>query len=193
MLKLVHAMDMEFQNLKNYYDSFGGDKIDLNCYAIAQVENGPQKYFDYFINSELNLYYLVKDENPNYIIGFGTIEDSEILNYHKDYLNTGNIGYGIRPTERKKGYGTILLGLLLLECKKFGMHEVCVSCLKENIASSEVIKKNKGKLKKEFLDDETEKYGQKFWIKLHPKVSCRTKRLVKRTKNVISNWISELW
>lgn len=73
------------------------------------------------------------------------------------------------------------------------MHEVCVSCLKENIVSSEVIKKNKGKLKKEFLDDETEKYGLKFWIKLHSKVSCRTKRLVKRTKNMILDWISELW
>ena len=50
-------MDMEFKNVNYYYDSFRGDKIDLNYYSIVQVKNGPQKYFDYFINSEPNLYY----------------------------------------------------------------------------------------------------------------------------------------
>ncbi len=167
MLKLVHAFDMNFSNVKNYYDSFEDKWHDLNCYAINHVENGIQSYFKYISTFEPNLYYLVDDDNPNYIIGFGTIEDSKILDYHKYYLNTGNIGYGIRPTERKKGYGTILLNLLLLECEKFGMSEVCVSCLKENIASSEVIKNNNGKLEKEFFDDETGKFGLKYWIKLH--------------------------
>lgn len=188
MLKLIHAMDMDFPNVKNYYDSFEDKWRDLNCYAITQVENGLETYFDYITEQEPNLYYLIKDENPNYIIGFGTIEDSGILDYHKRYLNTGNIGYGIRPNERKKGYGTKLLNLLLLECKKFGMHEVCVSCLKENIASSEIIKNNRGKLEKEFFDDETGKYGLKYWIKLHPKISSRTKRLMKRIKIGITEY-----
>ena len=179
MLKLVHAFDMNFNNVKNYYDSFEDKWHDLNCYAITLVVNGVQSYFEYISTYEPNLYYLIDDENPDYIIGFGAIEDSKILDYHKDYLNTGNIGYGIRTTERKKGYGSILLNLLLLECEKFGMSEVCVSCLKENIASSEVIKNNNGKLEKEFFDDNTGKLGLKYWIKLHPKISARTKRLVK--------------
>lgn len=182
MLKLVHASDMNFDNVKDYYDSFEDKWGDLNCYAITLVVNGPQYYFDYINVYERNLYYLVDDENPNYIIGFGTIEDSMILNYHKSYLNIGNIGYGIRPIERKKGYGTVLLKLLILECEKFGMHEVCVSCLKENIASSEVIKNNKGKLEKEFFDDDTGKYGLKYWIKLHPNISAQAKRFVRKMK-----------
>ena len=74
----------------------------------------------------------------------------------------------------------MLLNLLLLECEKFGMFEVCVSCLKDNIASSEVIKNNKGKLEKEFFDDDTGQYGLKYWIKLHLKISIRAKRLIKR-------------
>lgn len=186
MLKLVHASDMNFDNVKNYYDSFEDKRGDLNCCAITQVVNGAQSYFDYINNYEPNLYYLVNDENPDYIIGYGAIEDSMILNYHKPYLNVGNIAYGIRPIERKRGYGTLLLKLLLLECEKFGMHEVCVSCFKENIASSKVIKNNKGKLEKEFFDDDYGKRGLKYWIKLHPKISARAKRLVKKSHQVIS-------
>ena len=179
MLKLVHALDMSFENVKNYYDSFEDKWHDLNCYAITLVAQGSQLYFDYINTYNENLYYLIDDENSNYIIGYGSIKDSRILDYHKDYLNVGNIGYGIRPIERKKGYGSKLLNLLLLECEKFGMNEVCVSCLKENIASSNVIKNNKGILEKEFFDEDTGKYGLKYWIKLHPKFSARTKRLVK--------------
>lgn len=180
MLKLIHAVNMDYNNVKNYYNSFEDKWSDLNCYAITQVVNGPQSYFDYISVYEPNLYYLINDEKPDYIIGYGSIEDSTVLNYHKSYLNTGNIGYGIRTTERNKGYGTLLLKLLLLECEKFGMHEVCVSCLNENIASSEVIKNNKGKLEKEFFDEDTGKYGLKYWIKLHPKITVRTKRLIKK-------------
>ena len=180
MLKLVHAFNMDFDNVKNYYDSFEDKWTDLNCYAINLVTDGLQSYFAYINIYERNLYYLINDKNPNYIIGFGTIEDSVILDYHEDFLNVGNIGYGIRPSERRKGYGTILLHLLLLECEKFGMNEVCVSCLKENIASSEIIKNNNGKLEKEFFDEDTGKYGLKYWIKLHPRISTRAKRLIKR-------------
>jgi len=180
MLKLIHASNMDYNNVKNYYDSFKDKWKDLNCYAISIVKESPQAYFDYISKYEPNLYYLIDDEHPEYIIGFGSIEDSNIINYHKSYLNTGNIGYGIRHVERNKGYGTLLLKLLLLECEKIGMHEVCVSCLKENIASSKVIKNNNGKLEKQFFDDDTGKYGLKYWIKLHPKVGVKAKRLIKR-------------
>lgn len=182
MLQLVHAMNMNFNNVKEYYNSFVDKWRDLNCFAIMCVENGMQSYFDYINIYEKNLYYLVNDENPDYIIGFGTIEDSGILDYHKSYLNTGNIGYGIRPSERKKGYGTVLLHLLLLECEKIGMTEVCVSCLKENSASSKIIQNNNGKLEKQFFDDDTGKYALKYWIKLHPKILPQFERVIKMLK-----------
>ena len=34
MLKLIHALDMNFNSVKNYYDSFIDKYSDLNCYAI---------------------------------------------------------------------------------------------------------------------------------------------------------------
>jgi len=75
----------------------------------------------------------------------GEIMIRPVLN---DYWETfsGNIGYKIRPSERTKGYGNIMLKLALEECKKLNMCEVYLQCLKTNIYSSKVILKNNGKL-----------------------------------------------
>lgn len=179
MLKLVHALDIDFISVVNYYNSFGNKGSDWNCYAVTKVRNGYQEYFNYVKTYDPNLYFLIDEQNPNYIIGFGKIIDSKILNFHLDYLNTGNISYGIRPEERKKGYGCILLKLLLIECESLGMSEVCISALKENTASNKIILDNKGKLEKEFFDEDSGKYGLKYWIKLHPKITNKIQRLIK--------------
>lgn len=141
---------------------------------VTQVTLGSQSYFDYINHYQINLYYLINDERPDYIIRYGSF-----FNYHESSSNIGDIGYEIRPVERNKDYGAMLLKLLLLECEKIGMHEVCVSCLKENLTSSKVIKNNKGKLEKEFFDEDTCKYGLKYWVKLHSKIAVSTKRLIK--------------
>ena len=51
----------------------------------------------------------------------------------------GNIGYGIRPTERRKGYNKINLYLGLLEAKKIGLDKVMLDCETSNIASSKTM------------------------------------------------------
>lgn len=182
MLKLIHAYDMDFSNVQEYYAAFKDKSRDLNSYAIWTVFQGEEKYFEYIKTYEKNMYYLVNEDEPNYIIGYGTIEDKGILNYHKEYMNVGNIGYGVRPNERNKGYGTYLLKLLLLECKKLGMHEVCISCLKENAASKHVILNNNGKLEKEFYDDNSGKHGLKYWVVLHPSIPKMIRRYVRQEK-----------
>ena len=47
----------------------------------------------------------------------------------------GHIGYGIRPTERNKGYNKINLYLALIECQKLGISEVFLDADAKNIAS----------------------------------------------------------
>jgi predicted acetyltransferase len=63
-----------------------------------------------------------------------------------DYLTYygGHIGYGIRPSERNKGYATQLLSLALKKCVALGLKRVLIICHKENIASEKVILKNGG-------------------------------------------------
>jgi len=59
----------------------------------------------------------------------------------------GHIGYGIRPSYRRKGYATAILALSLLEAKKLGIKRALVTCDKGNIGSEKVIRKNGGVLR----------------------------------------------
>lgn len=181
MLKLVAAEDMEFQSVREYYEAFD-NKRELNSISLRRVEKGEEEYNSCRNSYEKIMYYLIDDEKPKYIIGIGSIEDSGVYDFHKDYLNIGNIGYGVRPNERNKGYGTIILKLLLKKCEERGMGEVCVSCKKDNIASKRVILKNNGKFDREFFDD-WEGHGLKFWIKLKPKLSSRIRRMINSNKS----------
>ncbi|HRB01199.1 MAG TPA: GNAT family N-acetyltransferase [Ignavibacteria bacterium] len=63
-----------------------------------------------------------------------------------DKLNLigGHIGYGVRPSQRRKGYATKILELALEESKKLGIKKALVTCNKNNIASKKTILKNNG-------------------------------------------------
>lgn len=76
-------------------------------------------------------YYLVREED-NYIVGMVNIR--HCLN--KKLADCGgHIGYGIRPTERQKGYNKINLYLALLRCQEIGLKEVYLDCESNNPGS----------------------------------------------------------
>jgi predicted acetyltransferase len=58
----------------------------------------------------------------------------------------GQIGYNIRPGQRRKGYGTVILALTLQEAKKLGLERVLVTCDEDNVGSMKIIEQNGGKL-----------------------------------------------
>lgn len=78
------------------------------------------------------------------------IKVGSVRHYLNDNLKVygGHIGYSVVPDERKNGYGTIILSLLLEEAKKLGINEVLVICDKNNIGSIKVIEKNNGIIRK---------------------------------------------
>jgi len=51
----------------------------------------------------------------------------------------GHIGYEVRPTQRKKGYGKEILKWALKKAKKLGIKKVLVTCNNTNIASRKII------------------------------------------------------
>jgi predicted acetyltransferase len=53
--------------------------------------------------------------------------------------NGGNIGYAIRPDERKKGYATQMLKLALEFSKNLGLDKVLIDCEESNIASAKTM------------------------------------------------------
>ena len=89
----------------------------------------------------------------------------------RHYLNEsllftgGHIGDGIRPSQRRKGYATAMIGLALEECKKLGIHRVLMTCDKDNIGSAKSIMNNGGVLENEVVNEEGV-LEQRYWISL---------------------------
>lgn len=70
----------------------------------------------------------------------------------------GHIGYSIRPSERNKGYGKLILALGLEKAKALGIKKAMLTCDITNTASRKIIEANGGK---QFSKGDG-KY--KFWI-----------------------------
>jgi len=93
----------------------------------------------------------------------GTIQVRHRLN---DFLRKtyGHIGYGVRPSERRKGYAAQMLALALEKARELGLDKVMVSCDKTNIGSARTIVKNGGVPGEEYTHEGTA--GQQYWIAL---------------------------
>ena len=105
--------------------------------------------------------YLGVREKDNYIVGM-----IDIRHYLNEYLTQvgGNIGYGVRKTERNKGYAKQMLKLALEKCKDLKIKKVLITCDEDNIASEKVILSANAKLEDiRNVDGENKK---RFWIDL---------------------------
>lgn len=76
----------------------------------------------------------------------------------------GHIGYAIRPSSRKKGYGTKILELALQKAKHLGLQKIFITCDESNIASKKIIEKNKGQFQDEMPGEKEPKL--RYWIEL---------------------------
>ncbi|MEQ8157004.1 MAG: GNAT family N-acetyltransferase [Clostridiaceae bacterium] len=99
-------------------------------------------------------------KSDNKIVGM--IDIRHCLN---DFLKNygGHIGYGVRPSERCKGYASQMLQLGLEYCKTMGLDKVMLSCYEDNEASRKTIVKCGGVLEREFVYSDG-KTVQVFWI-----------------------------
>ena len=105
--------------------------------------------------------YLGVREKDNYIVGM-----IDIRHYLNEYLTQvgGHIGYGVRKTERNKGYAKQMLKLALEKCKELKIKKVLITCDEDNIASEKVILSVNAKLEDiRNVDGENKK---RFWIDL---------------------------
>ena len=108
---------------------------------------------------DTTLFCLDRDRN----IFVGAVNIRHYLN-DKLLKTGGHIGDGVRPGERKKGYGTAIIGLALEECKKLGINKVLICCDKTNIGSAKTIINNGGVLENEVEEDG--RIEQRYWIQL---------------------------
>jgi len=94
-------------------------------------------------------YWLFDDDVP---VGFGKLRHFLNDNLRED---GGHIGYAIAEPHREKGYGNMILRLLLIEAGNMGIKEAHVGTNKDNVKSNKVILRNGGRLIRE---SETKNY-----------------------------------
>ena len=95
----------------------------------------------------------------------GIIQIRHCLN---DYLEKygGHIGYSVAPSERRKGYATQMLKLVLPECAKLGIGKVLITCVQGNEGSKRTILNNGGIFESTVFDSEDGCWLERYWIEL---------------------------
>ena len=86
----------------------------------------------------------------------------------------GHIGYEIRPSAQRKGYGTLILRLALERARELGIDPVLVTCDVDNLGSRGVIEANGGVLEGEFevpqfrVEQDRDQPIRRYWIRQAP-------------------------
>ncbi len=167
MLKLVKLDDHFNKQLSDMMEEWSASGEKIIPYSIRKND---YREFDTYLEGldedtkekeghvpATTLFCLDEDRN----IFVGAVNIRHYLN-ESLLLNGGHIGDGIRPSERRKGYATRMIGLALEECKRLGIHKVLMVCDKSNIGSAKSIINNGG-----ILENEIEISGiteQRYWI-----------------------------
>lgn len=77
----------------------------------------------------------------------------------------GHIGYGVVPSQRRKGYATQILAQSLQKARELGITRVLVTCDRGNAGSEKTIVKNGGVFESEFIEADGN-VVRRFWIEL---------------------------
>ena len=89
--------------------------------------------------------YFAFDDNGR-IVGIIDLRH-ELNDFLKDF---GNSGYSVRPSERRKGYATQMLGLIVKRAEEIGLERLQLSVERTNEPSVKTIIKNNGKYERSF-------------------------------------------
>ena len=163
-IKEIESFKKEINNFESPYKfegCAGLEKFDDISEWIRKVEMYSTKDTcpQGFVPSSLYLY--VRDVD-NKVVGMIDIRhniDHPILS-----LIGGHIGYSVRPSERRKGIGSLMLKDGLVKCRELGIDKVLITCYKGNEASEKVILNNGGIFEKE-VENEGSLY-KRFWINI---------------------------
>lgn len=150
MIELIEFKEDNFKDYIEMYNEFIENKSDLipdvlelKCktkddYKKLLIElnnrkNGKHEDIDWYKGS---YYFLAFDGNN--LIGLGCIRNNLTK---KGYEVWGNIAYGVRPSQRRKGYGTKIAEQLLNKCKELRIEEVILCHYEDNIISPKIFNK----------------------------------------------------
>jgi predicted acetyltransferase len=76
----------------------------------------------------------------------------------------GHIGYDVRPSARRRGFGTAALALALPEARRRGLERVRLTVDSDNLPAIKIIERNGGVLSGEAVSAKTGKPIKQYWI-----------------------------
>ena len=101
--------------------------------------------------------------SPRWIVEEGQVLGGIALR-HIFNATIGHIGYGVRPSARRRGVATWALGRILVEAQQLGLARVLLVCDADNIASVKTIESNGGVRETDSAGEVGDK--RRYWIQL---------------------------
>lgn len=154
--------------VKEYQENDQAGRRDIYELQVEELEKDFSSYIDKVVSESKGL-----NLKEGYIpqSTFWLVDNGEFIGRvsirHKltDHLLKigGHIGYDIRPSKRRMGYGSKILELGLMEAKKLGIEKALITCDVTNTGSRKIIEAKGGVLDTQKLDHNSEN-KLRFWI-----------------------------
>jgi predicted acetyltransferase len=161
----LRAMISDYLKAGEYYEDYVGALDNVAAYihrlqAYSQGQGLPPGYVP------ATTYWLVAD---NHLL----VAESHLRHRLNASLATigGHIGYRVRPSMRRRGYGTRLLALTLAKAAAIGLDRVLVTCDSDNLGSARIIEANGGVLTRRFPYGTAGKVKLHYWIEVKPQAA----------------------
>jgi predicted acetyltransferase len=107
-----------------------------------------------------SLYWLV-DQDKRHFVGRASLRHA----LNEGLLEIGgHIGYEIRPSQRRRGYGRLICQLALERAWAIGLTRVMITCDETNVASRRIIEANGGVFEKAVLPADHPVPVRHYWV-----------------------------
>lgn len=148
-MKLVTADELSFSAFADMVDDYavagtpflGMDDPEIFPYFVRScVKHAAGIGLDKGV-SPYTRYFLVDDAGTIYAQG-----DVRHKATRQNVLYAGQLGYGVLPSKRGCGYGTMICRLLMEKAGERGFKKAIITCRDDNLPSARIIEKNGGRL-----------------------------------------------